>query len=115
MVEISKNSKQEKDQDKNTEEEISQESGKEQDLNTETQDLKDSNIENENIDQSVKNDDLNKKLEDFESEIISLKEEKLRTSADNLFSAVSPQPHLLDVTSLLTNFSNTCPFGQQKS
>jgi len=82
MVEISKNSKQEKDQDKNTEEEISQESGKEQDLNTETQDLKDSNIENENIDQSVKNDDLNKKLEDFESEIISLKEEKLRLLAE---------------------------------
>tara|TARA_Y100000590_G_scaffold264127_1_gene296724 strand:+ start:3611 stop:4270 length:660 start_codon:yes stop_codon:yes gene_type:complete len=82
MVEISKNSKQEKDQDKNTEEEISQESGKEQDLNTETQDLKDSDIENENIDQSVKNDDLNKKLEDFESEIISLKEEKLRLLAE---------------------------------
>ena len=82
MVENSKNSKQKKDQDKNPEEEISQENGKEQDSNVETQSVKDNNIDNENEEQSENNEDLNKKLKDFENETISLKEEKLRLLAE---------------------------------
>ena len=82
MVENSKNSKQKKDPDKNPEEEISQENGKEQDSNVETQSAKDNNIDNENAEQSESNEDLNKKLKDFENETISLKEEKLRLLAE---------------------------------
>tara|TARA_Y100000590_G_scaffold452572_1_gene595982 strand:- start:351 stop:1010 length:660 start_codon:yes stop_codon:yes gene_type:complete len=82
MVENSKNSKQKKDPDKNPEEEISQENGKEQDSNVETQSVKDNNIDNENEEQSENNEDLNKKLKDFENETISLKEEKLRLLAE---------------------------------
>ena len=82
MVENSKNSKQKKDSDKNPEEEISQENGKEQDSNVETQSAKDNNIDNENAEQSESNEDLNKKLKDFENETISLKEEKLRLLAE---------------------------------